>query len=172
MGKIQKEKQKWFRKILNLFCSDPRILYDDPEYDRLYRNCNRILKKADTFLSGRNDVNEESIIVFKHFLAAIYIFYEKNTNGMVLSKSLTPSCFIKHCLHNPITQSKGEKSYNTSVSNEELSFFLTFFRSDSYVSEMLPTPVHNDKQAKLEELIKNEKLDSRERFMALIDLIF
>lgn len=172
MEKIQKENQKWFREILNLFCSDPHISYDAPEYERLYKNSNRIIKKMNMFLSDRNDIESKSMVVFKHFIVAIYILCEKKINGMRLSQSLTPSCFIKHCLHHSSMQSNEGKTYDTSVSNEELTFFLAFFKLDSYVAQKLPTPVPTKKQAELEQLIKNEDADSQKRFMEFVNLIF
>lgn len=155
-------KSKNFRKMMNLFPSLRELKYDSPEYQRLYRQFNRINKQADQFFS-END-NDKNFHLLKKYILAIYLYDEVH-----YTFKPAPASFIISRLF--YTESH-KRYYTLTVPISEMSFFLTFFSHDSEISQLLQPVIFSDKQKEeLEKLIQNEEINFRERFKILREII-
>lgn len=155
-------KSKNFREMINQFSYYRNIEYDSSEYQRLYRQYNRINKRAEKFFS-KND-NGKNPHLLKEFLFAIYFFDES-----CKTFTPTPASFLINRL---LYEKSDKKKYDLTVPNKEMSFFLTFFRCDSEISELLQPIITSPKQAaELEELIQAENIHFFERFKMLLHII-
>ena len=110
-------KSKNFREMINQFPYYRNIEYDSSEYQRLYRQYNRINKRAEKFFS-KND-NGKNPHLLKEFLFAIYFFDES-----CKTFTPTPASFLINRL---LYEKSDKKKYDLTVPNKEMSFFFYFF---------------------------------------------
>lgn len=163
------KKEKEFRNLLNKFQELKEYVYDDTEYDRLYHGYNRIQKLFANFHKSREIRNAER---FSKFLLALYLLDEQSDlQHNRLFSHIPFSRLVKRLLNQPCEKITNQKKYNLTVPKSEMSFFLTFFRPDSPLSMMIPSPIPSNHVSALEDLIKAEDRSSHERFLTLISLL-
>lgn len=156
-------KSKKFREIINKFTCFKNLKYHSPDYERLYKQYKRINKHIDEFFSQNGNYKNTRLI--KDHIIAIYLYDESHNYPF----TPTPASFIISRL---LYTGSHKRNYNLTVPTEGMSFFLTFFRYDSEISQSFHPVIFSDKQKEeLEKLIQAEEINFRERFKMLLEII-
>lgn len=149
-------------------------------YLSLHKGYQRIREALTQYLSyfNFNDIDPNTDC-FLTYLLAILLLHHQNIIKWI-NENRTYPIFIKNCLTKNIPKAsisdtsspRKRGTYKKHISQEEMSFFLCFFKADSEITQKLGYQLTEEQNNGIERLIANTTLTPEEKFQKLMLLFY
>lgn len=164
-----------FRKILNDFEMGDNYNAGKCDYWQVHKWYERLRKKIIAYYNQNNfNVEDENYKVILSYFLAIYLEVDRKEKYSDSKPFDRFSIFINGCFHNilPPTKTKTGKRYIKTITFDDMSFFLCFFKADSEITQKLGYQLTEEQNNGIERLIANTTLTPEEKFQELMLLFY
>ena len=164
-----------FQKILNDFEMGNDYNAGTCDYWQVHKWYERTRKKIITYYNQSNlNVEDENYKCILSYFLAIYLDIDRKENHSNSKPFDRFSIFINGCFHNvlPPTETKTGKRYKKTITSDDMSFFLRFFKPDSEITQKLEYQLTNEQNEGIERLITDATLTPEDKFQELMLLFY
>lgn len=165
-----------FQKTLNIYELGDTYTSGNADYRRIHKWYERTRKKISLFYQQKELRTDRKNI--EDILCYLLVIFLKTYESVNLDKhakatwNFTP--FLSACFHNvlPPAETKTGKRYKKTITSDEVSFFLRFFKPDSEITQKLGYQLTKEQNEGIEHLIANTTLTPEDKFQKLMLLFY